>query len=55
MSNNNEEKITIKDKSGNPVTKTVEVPPDPQPQVLFETFNRHDQQPKNHSNTNNNE
>lgn len=39
---NDKEEITLKDKEGKPITITVDVPTEPQPQVLFESFNRHE-------------
>lgn len=39
---NEKETITLKDANGNDVTITVDVPSDPQPQVIYETFSLHD-------------
>lgn len=44
---NDQEEITLKDKDGNPIILTVDVPPEPQPQMILETFNRHELYSKN--------
>lgn len=39
---NDQEEITLKDKDGNPIVLTVDVPPEPQPQMILESFSHHE-------------
>lgn len=49
------EEITIKNKDGKQINITVDVPPDPQPQIILETFDYHKLYGKDNKSNNNDE
>lgn len=49
------EEINIKDKNGNQINISVDVPPAPQPQIILETFEYHKSNRKDDSPSNNGE
>ena len=52
---NDQEEITLKDKEGNPIILTVDVPPEPQPQMVLESFSQHELYIKNDETNNEDE